>query len=156
MNFCGIESRDLDKNAIIPNWTDNRFAGAKIIDPFANNFDSLVEHAFGHVLIPFQANEEGRSALNIEAERDLFLWRPDRDDAECDEKQHQCGCEQAFPRPLVGGEVPPEKNEHDKSDKKCERGSHRIFDFRVSIFDLIIASRLTLQRFSRPSTINFL
>jgi len=58
----------------------------------------------------------------------------------CDEKQHKCGCEQAFPRPLIGGEVPSEKNEHDKPDKKCKRGSHRIFDFRFSSFDLVIAS----------------
>jgi hypothetical protein len=57
---------------------------------------------------------------------------------------------------LIGGEVPSEKNEHDKPDKKCKRGSHRIFDFRFSIFDLVIASRLTLQRFNRLSTINFL
>jgi len=66
----------------IPNGTDNRFARAKIIDPFANDFYSWSSMPLVTSLIPFQANEEGRAALNIEAERDLFLRRPDRDDAE--------------------------------------------------------------------------
>ena len=80
----------MDKNSIIPDRTNNRFARAKVIDPFANDFDSLVEHGFGHVLIPFhQTNEEGGAALNVEAERDLFLGRPDRDDAEHDEQNGQ-------------------------------------------------------------------
>ncbi len=125
LNLCGIEPRNLNENSIVPNRTDNWFARAKVIDPFANDFDGLVEHALVHFFVAaLQPDEEGRAALNVEAERDFFLWRPDRDDAESEEKQHQRGCEQAFPEALIGRKVPPEENEHDEPDKKCQRRGH--------------------------------
>src|SRR5881392_1115625 len=72
---------------IVPNRTDNWFARAKVIDPFANDFDGLVEHALVHFFVAaLQPNEKGGAALNIEAECNLFLRRPDRHDAEDDEQ----------------------------------------------------------------------
>ena len=59
-----------------------------------------------------EPDEKGGAALNIETERDLFLWRPDRGDAEHDEQERQRGGKEAFPQPLIGGEIPAEKNEH--------------------------------------------
>jgi hypothetical protein len=87
--------------------------------------------------------------LNIETKCDLFLGWPDRDDTERDQQERQRGCKQALPRTLIGGEIPSEKNEPGESDKKCERGSHRNFDFRFPIFDLVIASTINASRLQR-------
>ena len=125
LNLSGVQSWNLDKNPIAADRTDDWFAAAKIIDALANDLDRLVEHALVHFFVAaLQPDEEGRAALNVEAERDFFLWRPDRDDAESDEKQHQRGCEQVFPEALIGRKVPPEENEHDEPDKKCQPSGH--------------------------------
>src|SRR6266480_3303860 len=90
LNLCGIEPRNLNENSIVPNRTDNWFARAKVIDPFANDFDGLVEHALVHFFVAaLQPNKKGGAALNIEAECNLFLGRPDRHDAEDDEQDSQ-------------------------------------------------------------------
>jgi hypothetical protein len=81
----------LNENSIVPNRTDNRFARAKVIDPFANDLDCLLEHALVHFFVAaLQPDEKGGAALNIEAERDLFLGWPDRHDAEHNEQDGQC------------------------------------------------------------------
>src|SRR5438046_8835376 len=87
LNFCGVESRNLDENSIAPDRTDDRFASAEVIDAFANDLDCLVEHGFIDRLIARnEPDEKGSSALDIETERDLFLRLPDRDDAEPNEQ----------------------------------------------------------------------
>ena len=40
------------------------------------------------------------------------------------------------------------RREHHQSNQKCKRGSHRIFDFRFSICDLVIASTLQFRNAS--------
>ena len=97
--------------------TDNRFADSKNVNALANYLDCLIEHALGDFFIAtLQPNQEGRATLNVEAERDLLLRRPDSDNAGDDKHQHERHGQQPFPRPLIGGEIPAEKDEHGESD----------------------------------------
>src|SRR5713101_3234653 len=52
LNLGGIEPGNLDKNPIAADRTDDWFADAEVIDPFANDFDGLVEHTLIHHLVP--------------------------------------------------------------------------------------------------------
>jgi hypothetical protein len=109
LNLRCVESRNLDQNSIAADRADNWFASTEVIDAFANDLDCLVEHPLGHFFIAtLQPDKKGGAALNIEAERDLLLRRPDRDNAGDDKHQHERHGQQPFPRPLIGGEIPPE------------------------------------------------
>jgi hypothetical protein len=152
LNLSRVETGNLDQNPIAADRTNNWLPSTKVIDALANDLDCLVEHAFIDRLVSANEPDEKRSAaLNIETERDLFLRRPDRDDAERHEQEHQRGCKQAFPQALVGREIPPEEDEQDESNEKCKRRTHSISDFgfrisdlsaiRFSIVDIVISSR---------------
>ena len=125
LNLRRVKAGNLDKNPIGADWTDNRFADSKNVDTLPNHLHGLIEHSFGDRLVAgHEPDQERRAPLNIEAERDLFLRGPDGGDAENHKQQHQCHCQEAFPRPLIGSEVPTEKDEHREPDKKCKCGSH--------------------------------
>ena len=127
LDFRRVQARDLHENAIIRHRADDRFADSKNVNTLANDLHCLVEHPFTDYLIAgLEPNEEGGAALNIEAERNLFLWWPDCGDTEHDKHQHQRQRQEALPQPLIGGEIPPEEDEHREPDKKCNRGSHSI------------------------------
>ena len=134
----------MNQNPIAADGTDDGFSAAKVIHAFSNYLDCLVKHSLSDRLVArFQPDEERRAALDIETERNLLLRRPDRRDAKNDEQQHERHREQAFPRPMVRGEVPPEENEHGQTDAKCKRRAHWSFDVRLSILDLLINSSLS-------------
>ena len=144
LNFRGIETRNLDQNAIIPHWTDDWLAHAKIIDALTNHFDRLVEHSLVHIFVAtHQANEERGAALNIETELNFLFRRPDRGNAKGDQQHDQGRGEQALSQSDVCGKVPTEKNQQPKTGKKCQCGTH-LAEFRISNFEfrIFISSQL--------------
>src|SRR5260370_576773 len=83
LNLRGVQPGNLDQNPITPDRADDRFASAKVIHAFANDFHCLVKHAFRDRRVAMhKPNQEGGAALNIETECDLFLRWPHRSDAD--------------------------------------------------------------------------
>ena len=93
-----VESWDLHQDAVVRDGTDYRLADSKRVNTLANDLDRLVKHALSDFFVAtFQPNQEGSAALNVQAKRDLLLWRPDRDNAGNDKQQHERHCQQPFP-----------------------------------------------------------
>ncbi len=115
----------------------------------SNHLDCRVEHALGHFFVAaLESDEERCAALDVETERDILLWRPDRGDAKDDKHQHERGGDQPFPQTLIGGEIPSEKDEHREPDNKCNPRGHSDFN------DLPIRLSSTIDH--QLSTMSFL
>ena len=86
-----------------------------------------------------ELDQERSAALDVETERDLFLRRPDSSDTEGDQQHRQQGGEEPFPQPVIGGEIPAEKDQQHQPDKKCECGTHS--RCRLSILAVTLSLR---------------
>src|SRR5436190_13290617 len=74
LNLRSVEPGDLDQNSVIRDGTDDRFADSKSVNTFPNHLHGLIKHSLGDRLVPrLEPDQEGRAALNIQAQRDLFL-----------------------------------------------------------------------------------
>ena len=123
-----VEPGNLHEDAVAALRGDDRFAHAELVHAFADDLDRLIQGGRRDFLTVFayQAQEEGCSALQVEAEAGFFLGRNDGLETESHQQQGQHQPDGALASRRIGHEIPGEQSEEEKAEEESDGRAHRL------------------------------